>query len=97
VRLPVVFGKSAWVKTPAPPPTNLEIDQRSRPPEANAGLSHGLSVISMATARPPDDDKITPEQPAQSDQPLIEERRTVIAEYAIRLREILKLLRKRMH
>ena len=51
----------------------------------------------MATARPPDDDKITPEQPAQSDQPLIEERRTVIAEYAIRLREILKLLRKRMH
>jgi hypothetical protein len=51
----------------------------------------------MATVRPPEDDKMTPEQLGQSDQPLIEERRTIIAEYASRLKEILKLLRKRLH
>jgi len=51
----------------------------------------------MATDRPPDVDKTTPEQPGQSDQPLMEERRTIIAKYASRLKEILKLLRKRLH
>jgi hypothetical protein len=51
----------------------------------------------MATARPPDDNKTTPEQPGQSDQPLMEERRTIIAEYADYLREILKRLRKRLN
>jgi hypothetical protein len=51
----------------------------------------------MATARPPDDDNMTPEQFGQSDQPLIEERRTIIAEYASYLREVLKRFRKRLN
>ena len=48
----------------------------------------------MATAKPPDD-KTAPApamQADQSDQPLVEERRTIIAEYARHLREILKRL-----
>jgi hypothetical protein len=51
----------------------------------------------MGTAKLPDDDKPMPEQLRQSDQPLLEERRTIIAEYAARLREILKRLRKRLN
>jgi hypothetical protein len=53
--------------------------------------------MSMATTRPLDDDKTTPEQPGQSDQSLSEERRTIIAEYAGYLRELVKRLRKRLN
>jgi hypothetical protein len=54
----------------------------------------------MATARPSDDDKTKPApaaQASQSDQPLMEERQTIIAEYASVLREIFKRLRKRLN
>jgi hypothetical protein len=92
----IALGRAS--KRAQPRPANLEIDQTFRSPEAKPlGVSYGLSVISMATARPPDDGKTTPERPGQSDQPLMEERRTIIAEYASRLKEILKLLRKRLH
>ena len=57
---------------------------------------HELSVTSMATTSAPDDET-TPAPVSQSDEPLMEERRTIIAEYASRLKEILKLLRKRLH
>jgi hypothetical protein len=46
------------------------------------------------------DDKTThaqAEQPRQSDQTLVEERRKIIAEYVSYLREILKTLRKRLN
>jgi len=51
----------------------------------------------MGTTKAPDD-KITPAaaaQASQSDEPLIEERRTIIAEYVSYL-EILKWLRKQL-
>jgi hypothetical protein len=53
----------------------------------------------MATAIPPDDKtaRAPVAQANQSDQSLMEERRTIIAEYAGRLREILKRLRKRLN
>ena len=52
----------------------------------------------MGTTSAPDDET-TPAsvKASQSDPPLMEERRTIIAEYASRLKEILKLLRKRLH
>jgi hypothetical protein len=53
----------------------------------------------MGNTKAPDD-KSTPApaaQLSQSDQPLMEERRTIIAEYASYLREILKQLRKRLN
>ena len=59
---------------------------------------HELSVTSMGTTSAPDDET-TPAsvKASQSDPPLMEERRTIIAKYASRLKEILKLLRKRLH
>jgi hypothetical protein len=60
---------------------------------------HEFSVTSMGTTSAPDD-KTTPAPAAevsQSDQPLREERRTIITEYARNLREILKRLRKRLN
>ena len=53
--------------------------------------------------KPDTDDKMTPSpaeqlrQSCQSDQPLMDERRTIIAEYVSYLREILKTLRKRLN
>jgi len=51
----------------------------------------------MAAAKPPDDETAPAPavQASQSDQPLLEERQTIISEYASYLREILKRLRKR--
>ena len=51
----------------------------------------------MATVKPPDDETAPAPavQASQSDQPLMEERQTIITEYARYLREILKRLRKR--
>jgi hypothetical protein len=50
----------------------------------------------MATVKPPDETATAPAvQASQSDQPLMEERKTIISEYASYLREILKRLRKR--
>ena len=60
---------------------------------------HELSVTSMGTTSAPDDKK-TPApaaQASQSNEPLIEERQSIIAEYAGYLREILKRLRKRLN
>ena len=60
---------------------------------------HELSVTSMGTTSAPDD-KTTPAPAAevsQSDQPLVEQRRAIIAEYAGYLREILARLRKRLN
>jgi hypothetical protein len=54
---------------------------------------------SMGKSKAPND-KTTPapaEQPRQSEQPLAEERRKIIAEYVSYLREILKTLRKRLN
>jgi hypothetical protein len=88
----------AQVRHPAAVIGNLEIDQRARSQEVDAGASRRLSVTSMATVKPRDDVKAMPApaaQASQSDQPLMEERRTIIAEYASYLREVLKRLRKR--
>jgi hypothetical protein len=60
---------------------------------------HELSVTSMGTTST-NDEKTTlasAAEASQSNQPLTEERRTIIAEYASRLREIVKRLRKRLH
>jgi hypothetical protein len=62
-------------------------------------VEDGLSVTSMGTTSATDD-KTTPApaaQASQSDQPLMEERRTIVAEYASYLREIIKRIRKRLN
>jgi hypothetical protein len=67
---------------------------------AQAGfIARTSAATSMGKTKAPDD-KSTPARAAQlrrSDQPLMEERRTIIAEYANYLREILKRLRERLH